>query len=59
MINKALRTCRKCGKKAYTKEDLEDFMLNWAGMYKRNNMCKICWNKYQVEMKRKDKFEQL
>ena len=59
MSNMALRTCKICGRKAYTQEDLESFMLNWSGKYKRNNICNKCFNKYQREMKikRENKLE--
>jgi len=49
----ALRTCRDCGLKAYTEEDLERFVSLPDHPTGRLNWCKECSNKYAVEYRRR------
>ena len=49
MVGDALRTCRQCGKQAHRQSELELFVKRAAGKHGRDNRCKTCANKRQVE----------
>lgn len=46
-LDTPLRICRKCGKTAYKKEDLELFKTDKDSIYGRDNECKECYNEYR------------
>ena len=42
MEMEALRTCRQCGTKAYTRDDLEDFKKDKGSKHGRSTICREC-----------------
>ena len=50
-----LRTCKMCGVKAHTDEELELFTKCNGCSYGRNVYCKSCHNKYNREHRRRNK----
>ncbi len=44
-MEELLRVCKECGKKAFTKLDLESFCTDKKMLYGRQNLCKECYNK--------------
>ena len=52
---KPLRTCKICGVKAHTDEELKLFSKCKGCSYGRNVYCKSCHNKYNRERRRRNK----
>lgn len=52
-----LRTCRKCGKQAWTIEDLDEFKKCHTSYYNREPICKKCWNLQTQEYAKKHRKE--
>jgi len=50
-----LRTCKICGVKAHTNEELELFTKCKGSSYGRNVYCKTCHNTYNRENRRRNK----
>lgn len=53
-----LRVCRHCGKKAFTRSDLEQFKKSSKALYGRDLECKECLGKQNWFRKNKDKTEE-
>lgn len=47
MKNEVLRTCRKCGKEAFSERDLKEFSTNAKMKYGVGTICKCCDKKKQ------------
>tara|TARA_R110000737_G_scaffold17925_1_gene35867 strand:- start:1435 stop:1869 length:435 start_codon:yes stop_codon:yes gene_type:complete len=52
-----LRTCKICGVKAHTDEELELFSKCKGCSYGRNIYCKSCHNKYNRERRKRNKHQ--
>ena len=56
-LHKPLRICRRCGLKAWTEEDLEQFKKSPTSHYGREPVCKKCWNEFHREYAKKHREE--
>ena len=52
-----LRKCKRCGKEALSKQDLEVFVPHNASKYGRMNQCKECYHKHTSELRLRRKKE--